>query len=208
MSARPETLEYHSEAYDALSKKLLDDKTLARFAGEIRDEKTRDLVARTIVQTFSLTPKSFVAKFSESCDCLVKSRMATQAEAEILKRIGEAYAREDEDQARALWQEVEKLAGSSELFGRIQAQAEQTRAQSDDGGRRSFWGLIGGLIGAIVGGILIGAPGIGLGWNVGRELAFLLHDDYQSSLPPTTEPRTANVRAMPNGDPCTGPIWR
>jgi hypothetical protein len=208
MSARPETLQVHTEIHEVFSKKFLDPKYLAQFSGDIRDEKTREIVAQSVIQVFSLTPKSFTPKFSELCDCLVKSRMVTQNEAELLKRLGDAYAREDEDQARALLADVEDLASSSEFFGRVQRQTEQTRNQSESDRRRGLWGLIGGLIGAVIGGALGGWSGVGIGWNVGRELAFLLYDDYQASLPPTTEPPTANVRAMPNGDPCTTPIWR
>ena len=77
MSARPETLEYHGAIYDTLSKKFLDEKHLNQYADEIRDEKSRELVAHSVIQVFSLTQKSFAPTFSELCDCLVKSRMVT-----------------------------------------------------------------------------------------------------------------------------------
>lgn len=203
MSARPETLEFHSEVYEALSKKFLDPKILAQFAGEIRDEKTRELIAHSVIQVFSLTPKSFAPKFSELCDCLVKSRMATEREAELFKRIGDAYIREDADQAQALLGDLEKLGTSSDFVRRVQEQNAQVQSQSGDGSRRRLWEFIGGLVGAVIGGAIAGWPGVGIGWNVGKELGGLLHDDWHANHAPTS-----NVRAMPNGDPCTGPIWR
>lgn len=203
MSARPETLEYRSEVYDALSKKFLDPKTLAQFTDEIRDEKSREMIAHSVIQVFSLTPKSFAPKFSELCDCLVKSRMVTEREAELFKRIGDAYIRKDADQAQTLLGDLEKPGTSSDFVRRVQEQNAQVQSQSDDGSRRGLWGLIGGLIGAVIGGAIAGWPGVGIGWNVGKELGGILHDDWHANHAPTS-----NVMAGPNGEPCTGPIWR
>ena len=205
MSARPETLEYHGAIYDTLSKKFLDEKHLNQYADEIRDKKSRELVAHSVIQVFSLTQKSFAPKFSELCDCLVKSRMVTDREAELFKRIGDAYIREDGDQAQALLGEFEKLDTSSDFVRRVQEQNAQAQSQSPDaeGRKRRLWGLIGGLIGAIIGGAIAGWPGVGIGWNIGKETMLLVYDDYRANNPPAS-----NVVAGPNGEPCTAPIWR
>jgi len=202
MSGRPETLEYDGELYDTLSKRFLDSSYLSQFSNEIRNDKTRELIARSVIQVFSLTPKSFEPKFSELCDCLVKSGMIVPTEAELFKRIGDAYIRADENQARALLGELEKLSASSEFVRTLQQNSAPAQSESERKERRRIWQYIGGVIGMLIGGALGGWSGAGLGYKLGSDLAGIIYDDVTSQNRPTS-----NVRAGPNGEPCTVPVW-
>ena len=40
------------ELYDTLSKRFLDSSYLSQFSNEIRNDKTRELIARSVIQVF------------------------------------------------------------------------------------------------------------------------------------------------------------
>ena len=202
---RPKTLQIYEDLYAKLSEEASNVAAKAR-TGEKMDEKTRAVVATSVAQLFALTPRSFEAKFDELCGCLVDRGFASAREAEVLNRLGTAFARRDEGGARAVLEEIERSRGSMPFIDKALPDdepddSEEVQAKKGKRGGRKLWNWVGGLLGAVVGGVLGGWSGAGLGFKVGWELGGLIYDATGGGG------SSSNVVEGPNGEPCTPPFF-
>jgi len=216
MSVQTKTIDVYKVRYDNFLKRLPDFLKEHGFVAASLDADQKKIVATSVIQLFSLTPESFQSKSAEICDCLVKHKIATQSEADLLKTVMRSYAEQDTGLAKQTLDEIAALKPGSRFMETLKRHVEreltaddapdesgETSTQRKKGGR-NIWEVIGGIVGAVIGGIAGAGGGIAttiagaaLGYTIGKELGGALHDSITPS----------GVVAMPDGRGCTPPLF-